>query len=667
MKKILLLLFVAFACIAFAQKNAPKKNKFTKNNKEIASVAIDVKQINKGTFKDHRDKKKYNTIELGGRIWMAEDLNYNMGGTRTTHNTKTPQQYNFADIQTACPAGWRLPSKSAWEDLKKELGEVDAKLKAKIGWNIKGKWWAATSSGADSMTYYTVVNSGFGSINQITNLEATNLAIRCIQNLPPKPSENKNDIKFYSTVQIGTHLWMAENLNFKTGDSWCFENDDYHCNTYGRIYDWNTAINACPQGWHLPTRREWSEATVDEFAPKLDRSYLGNWWGITDYGDNEAYSFHLKENENKFTEKITSKSNGYSVRCVKNAPKIVKTNNIRQYKTAKIGNQVWMAENMNYKTGRSWCYEEDDYYCKRYGRLYDWNTASKICPPGWHLPSDGEWNELEKSAGKGIVSAIAALKGGWRDSGPNEYTLDQQRSGEKISRWRNLEETGSWWTSTFLQATGSVRTRHLAATGEFTGNLNEKTHGLSVRCIQNPPTKKISRTFVDSRDNKRYKVILMDKTIWMAENLNYNAKESVCYDNKPENCAQYGRLYDWDLAQTVCPSPWRLASIEDWNNLIESVGESAHAGEKLKSEQLWDGTDNYGFSAVPGGFTKAKAFNEREERGYWWTSDNLGSNGKYKFMVTHRDSVGQSQYIKSVGLSVRCVQDCGLFNCVMEQ
>jgi len=654
MKKFAFLLFVAFAFIASAQKNAPKKAKGSKNKKEIAVVINDVKEINKDSFKDPRDKKKYNTIELGGRIWMAENLNFNK-----------IKNYNFTDMQTACPKGWQLPSKSAWEELKKELSEADPKLKAKIGWNINGKWWAATRSSTDSLTYYTVVNSGFGSINQLTDVESASLAIRCIQDIKPKPSEKKNDIKFYSTVQIGSNTWMAENLNFKTGNSWCFENDDYYCNTYGRIYDWNTATKACPLGWHLATRREWSEATASEFAPKLGWNYAGNWWGLTEYGEKEAYSWHIKENENKFNEKITDKSTGYSVRCVKNPKKIVKTNNIRQYKTVKVGNQVWMAENLDYKTGKSWCFEDDEYYCKKYGRLYDWNTANKICPLGWHLPSDGEWNELEKAAGKNIVNTISALKSGWRDDGPNEYTLDQRRSGERISRWRNLEENGNWWTSTFLQATGSVRTRNLAATGEFTGNLNEKAHGLSVRCVQNPPIKKISRTFVDSRDNKRYKVIMFDKTIWMAENLNYSVKESFCYDNKPENCAKYGRLYDWDVAQTVCPSPWRLASIEDWNNMIESTGDSTRAGEKLKSEQ-WDGTDDYGFSALPGGFTKAQAFNEKEERGYWWTSDYSGSYGKYKFMVTHRDSVAQSQYSRSMGLSVRCVQDCGLFDCRME-
>jgi uncharacterized protein (TIGR02145 family) len=654
MKKIVLLLFLVFVCLAFAQKNASKNTK--------------------GTFKDSRDKKKYNTIELGGRVWMAENLNYKR------------KLYSFKDLQEACPTGWRLPSKSAWEDLKKELSEADAKLKSKIGWSTQGKWWAVTSSGVDSTVHYIVINSGFGNIDKLNNVKSANLSVRCIQNIQAKPSEKKNDIKLYSTVKIGSQLWMAENLNYKTGKSWCFENDDYNCNIYGRLYDWNTAIKACPNGWHLPTRREWSEVSTAEFSAKLggnlkneynhavpvneykflDKEYSGSWWGITEYGNNDAYSWHIRANENNFDEKVTNKSIGYSVRCVQDIPKAGKTNNIKQYKTVQINHQVWMAENMNYKIGKSWCFEDDDFYCKKYGRLYDWSTATKVCPAGWHLPSDSEWNELEKFSGENIVNIISALKGGWRNSSPNEYTIEQQRRGEKISRWRNLDENGAWWTSTLFETTGSIRTRDLSASNKLSSNLTVKTNGLSVRCIQNPPIKKISKIFTDARDNKRYKVILMGKMIWMANNLNYNVKESFCYDNKPENCDKYGRLYDWDLAQTVCPSPWRLPSDEDWMYLIESTGNIRIAGEKLKSEKRWTGTDNYGFSALPGGFTKAQGFTEEGDKGYWWTSDSYGSYGKYKFMTSDRDSVASSQYLKSTGLSVRCVMDCGLFNCVME-
>jgi len=672
MKK-LTFLFLLFACLAYAQKNTPKNIKPAKDTKGAKETQITLDDI-KGTFTDFREKKKYKTLKLGGRVWMAEDLNY-----------KKNRLFNFDSVQKACPYGWRLPSKNAWEDLKKELSDIDPKLKAKIGLNTQGKWWAVTSSSPDSVVYYVVVNSGFGGINKLDNVETANFAVRCIQNIKAKPSEKKNDIKLYNTVKIGSGLWMAENLNYKTGKSWCYENDDYNCNMYGRLYDWNTAIKACPSGWHLPTRREWNEVSIDEFSPILggslsgeyshavsaneykflDREKSGNWWGIAEYGINDAYSLHIKANENNLDEKITNKSIGYSVRCVQNIPKTGKTNDVSQYKTVKIGNRVWMAENMNYKTsiGNSWCFEDDDFYCKKYGRLYDWNTAAKVCPSGWHLPSDSEWNELEKSAGKGLADAISALKGGFRDNDTYEYTLEQQRSGEKIGRWRNLEENGLWWTSTIFEANGSAQARSLSPSGGFSSTLKDKSAGLSVLCIQNPPIRKISRTFTDTRDNKQYNVIKIGNIMWMANNLNYNAKGSFCYNNKPENCNKYGRLYDWDVAQTVCPSPWRLSSNDDWQNLIEGSG--GDVARKLKSKE-WGGWDNYGFTALPGGFTKAQGFAEITEKGYWWTSDANGPYGKYKYISTDRDNVAHSEYSKSMGLSVRCVQDCGYFNCVME-
>jgi len=671
MRKFAFLLFLVFACLAYAQKNVQKNTKSVKSNKENLNTLDYIK----GTFTDYRDKKKYKTIKLGGRVWMAENLNYNKN-----------KLFNFDSVQKACPAGWRLPSKSAWEDLKKEISEMEPKLKAKIGWGIQGKWWAATNNSVDSLVYYVVINSGFGGINKLNDFETANFAVRCIQNLKAKPSEKKNDIKLYKTVKIGSQLWMAENLNFKTGKSWCYENDDYNCNTYGRLYDWNTAIKACPSGWHLPTRREWSEVvSMEEFAAMLggslsgeyshavpvneykflDKEKSGNWWGIAEYGNNDAYSFHIKADENKLDEKITTKSIGYSVRCVQNIPKTSKTNDVKQYKTVKVGNQVWMAENMNYKTsiGNSWCFEDDDFYCQKYGRLYDWSTAAKVCPVGWHLPSDLEWNELEKSAGKGLAATISALKGGWRDSDEYEYTIEQQRSGEKIGRWRNLEENGLWWSSTIFEANGSAQARSLSPSGGFSSTLKNRANALSVLCIQNPPIKKISRTFTDTRDNKQYNVIKIGNTMWMANNLNYDAKGSFCYNNKPENCNKYGRLYDWDQAQTVCPSPWRLSSHDDWQNMIESSG--GDVGRKLKSKE-WGGWDNYGFAALPGGFTKAQGFAEITERGYWWTSDTNGPYGKYKYISTDRDNVSHSEYSKSMGLSVRCVMDCGYFQCVME-
>jgi uncharacterized protein (TIGR02145 family) len=95
----------------------------------------------------------------------------------------------------------------------------------------------------------------------------------------------------------------------------------------------------------------------------------------------------------------------------------------------------------------------------------------------------------------------------------------------------------------------------------------------------------------------------------MAENLNFEANGSKCYDNKPENCGKYGRLYDWNTAKEACPSGWHLPSKEEWA-IDGYVG--GKAGKKLKSKSGWNndgnGTDDFGFSALPGGYFSVDIF-----------------------------------------------------------
>ena len=73
----------------------------------------------------------------------------------------------------------------------------------------------------------------------------------------PGTFTDPRDGRSYNAVQIGNQCWMAENLNYAGVDSRCFFGDSRKCDAYGRLYQWDTATNACPPGWRFSERSDW--------------------------------------------------------------------------------------------------------------------------------------------------------------------------------------------------------------------------------------------------------------------------------------------------------------------------------------------------------------------------------------------------------------------------
>jgi uncharacterized protein (TIGR02145 family) len=176
--------------------------------------------------------------------------------------------------------------------------------------------------------------------------------------------------------------------------------------------------------------------------------------------------------------------------------------------------------------------------------------------------------------------------------------------------------------------------------------------------------------FTDERDNQTYRTVLMpDGKVWMAENFNYEIEDSWCYDNDPANGDIYGRLYTFNAAMEACPEGWHLPSQSEWDMLWQIIG-WAIAGRTLKATSGWNnrddgssgnGTDDYGFSALPGGMGGSSIGSgciDLYSRGYWWTSEPYWLwDGQPNYVYLRYDNDYLSGGSNNIACSVRYIKD----------
>lgn len=162
----------------------------------------------------------------------------------------------------------------------------------------------------------------------------------------------------------------------------------------------------------------------------------------------------------------------------------------QKYLTVKIGNQIWTAQNMNFKTTGSYCYGGKPEMCKKYGRLYSWEAAKSVCPDGWHLPSDEEWQELESYLGMSSNELIK--KDEWRGTDQGQKLLEDKSIGFNIllAGYRNppsnyflKDMQAFFWTSTEEGSQAYFR-QFMKGLPQIFRRPRAKSWAMSVRCVK---------------------------------------------------------------------------------------------------------------------------------------------------------------------------------------
>ncbi|MCQ2124911.1 MAG: hypothetical protein MJZ25_12080 [Fibrobacter sp.] len=374
------------------------------------------------------------------------------------------------------------------------------------------------------------------------------------------------------------------------------------------------------------------------------------------------------------------------------------------YKIVTIGHQVWLAENMRY--WRSDIASGTYIVSNRMGYYYSQETAKKVCPIGWHLPSLSEWQFLLNSfAAKSVsedgknyvyeyMGTMLKSKDLWDPpyTGEDELGFNALPAGYTV--YEVLFSEGSvavFWTSTQTKFYGMSAVVEMDSDHDY-AMIDEEfdEYALSVRCIYGkakedttsgdifPP--KVSSSSAKSSSSVKtgssssfwderweafeddigtvYPSIVIGKQKWMARNLDYKT--------------QY---MDQSSAMQLCPTGWHLPTEREWAYMLSSFADPrsegssvyySHVGSKLKSSETWVGKDigsnELGFDARAIGFVNEDGDTLGiGQTAKFWTASAYGDSAIIVRLVNNDNYAEVTKEYPKSKLPVRCVSDETLF------
>lgn len=394
------------------------------------------------TFVDTRDGKTYRMVTIGSQTWFAENLDYRGGGVTGYCHSGKPENcdkygslYDWDNAKKACPNGTHLPTIEELRELLHFVGEDSSAvvLMADTGWTRDDGYLGTDKYGFAMLPGSYKASGGYG-----------------------------------SSLGWCTNMWTASD-------------------SAGLVY-------AVYLGWNLPY------ASI----------------GLYDLAEGWGMAVRCIEGEAKLSSSSSAKSSSSSIKSSSSSQvssssstsvksswqflnpsisygEMTDSRDGQVYKTIVVDNITWMAENLNFESANSYCFNDTAKYCATYGRMYTWSAALKACPDGWHLPSYDEAYALTGPDLNGQTKGGDKLRSmvGWNEDGRpglDTYGFSASPGGRRISSGQYYAlgtEVGYW----FIVEDGDiiydwVMEFHHDSPNSMLTRENEDW-AYSVRCVKN--------------------------------------------------------------------------------------------------------------------------------------------------------------------------------------
>jgi uncharacterized protein (TIGR02145 family) len=484
----------------------------------------------------------------------------------------------------------------------------------------------------------------------------------------------------------GAYAWNANDTTWK--------------HSYGALYNWYAVANTnglCPIGWRVPDASDWMQ--LKDYVASINNTNIGNQLkscrqedsplggdcNTSDHPRWNSHATHYGTDDYGFS----MLPGGY--RLADGSFQNPGINNYSWASTEETTSTAW-ALSLSYNAGL----ESFEQYDKRLG-------MSVRCVRNDKTPPTITTTEVTN-----ITPAFAFSGGNVTFDGGKPVTargvvwsLSQNPTIEANEGITNDGAgTGSFISYLFgLISATTYYLRSYAINIEGVAYGEELTFETLIDVGDGQPCPGIPN--VSDIDGNVYNTVKIGNQCWMKENLNTtrdangNSITRLCYENDTTNCSLYGGLYSWFTVmngapgsnnnpsgvQGICPTGWHVPSAAEWTQLYNYVIgiNSVDVGNHLKScrqqnsplggacntedHPRWDahffnfGTDNYGFSGLPGGFKPSGPFNNIGVSGTWWTSTGNGGSANYRVLIFASGWLVGGEISKNYGYSVRCVKN----------